>query len=160
MARTSSALRRGRSSTAKRAPNTPSLLFGSALFFFSLGPLMVLAGWKGWLALLVGVWAYYHVVKQHYGFMVLYKVKNGDLARFDNNLDKLFLAVMMIFPPFRRFFLESPQELGLHFHPLRSWSARAGPSSSPSRQCIWRGRSCAIRTACGRMRRSCCSWRA
>ncbi len=103
----------------------PKLLFGSALFFFSLGPLMVLAGWKGWLALLVGVWAYYHVVKQHYGFMVLYKVKNGDLARLDNNLDKLFLTVMMIFPPFRRFFLESPQDLGFHFHPLRSWS---GPS--------------------------------
>ncbi len=101
----------------------PKLLFGSALFFFSLGPLMVLVGWKGWLALLVGVWAYYHVVKQHYGFMVLYKVKNGDLARLDNNLDKLFLAVMMIFPPFHRFFLGNPRELGLPFAPLRSWSA-------------------------------------
>src|SRR5579862_2147439 len=101
----------------------PRLLFGSALCFFSLGPLMVLLGWKGWLALLVGVWAYYHVVKQHYGFMVLYKVKNGDLARLDNNLDKLFLAVMMIFPPFRRFFLESPRELGIPIHPLRSWAA-------------------------------------
>ena len=41
---------------------------------------MVLAGWKGWLYLLVGVWAYYHVIRQHYGFMVLYKVKNRDLA--------------------------------------------------------------------------------
>jgi hypothetical protein len=100
----------------------PKLLFGSALFFFSLGPLMVLAGWKGWLALLVGVWAYYHVIKQHYGFMVLYKVKNGDLARLDNRLDKLFLAVMTIFPPFRRFFLESPRELGLPFAPLRAWA--------------------------------------
>jgi hypothetical protein len=98
--------------------NYPKLLFGSALFFFSLGPLMVLAGWKGWLALLVAVWAYYHVVKQHYGFMVLYKVKNGDLARLDNNLDKVFLAVMLIFPPFRRYFLESPRDLGLHFQPL------------------------------------------
>src|SRR5579884_2530206 len=41
----------------------PRLLFGTALFFFSLGPLMALAGLKGWLALLVGVWAYYHVIK-------------------------------------------------------------------------------------------------
>ena len=48
-----------------------------------------LLGWKGWLALLVGVWAYYHVIRQHYGFMVLYKVKNRDLAR----LDKLWTAV-------------------------------------------------------------------
>ncbi len=101
----------------------PKLLFGSALFFFALGPAMVLLGWKGWLALLVGVWAYYHVVKQHYGFMVLYKVKNRDLAPLDNKLDKLFLAVMMIFPPFRRFFLESPRELGIPMHPLRSWAA-------------------------------------
>ena len=45
---------------------------------------MVLAGLKGWLYLLVGVWAYYHVIRQHYGFMVLYKVKNRDLGRLDN----------------------------------------------------------------------------
>lgn len=99
------------------------LLFGSALFFFALGPLMVLAGMKGWLALLVGVWAYYHVVKQHYGFMVLYKVKNRDLARVDNILDKLFLAVMMIFPPFHRFFIQNPRELGIPMRPLTSWAA-------------------------------------
>ena len=94
------------------------LLFGSALFFFSLGPLMVLAGLKGWLALLVGVWAYYHVIKQHYGFMVLYKVKNGDLARADNILDRVFLAVMLIFPPFHRYFLVSPRDLGM---PMQPW---------------------------------------
>src|SRR5437016_8393282 len=44
------------------------LLFGSAAVFFLLGPAMVLAGGKGYLALLVGVWAYYHVIRQHYGF--------------------------------------------------------------------------------------------
>jgi hypothetical protein len=103
----------------------PKLLFGSLLFFFSLGPIMVLAGLKGWLALLVGVWAYYHVVKQHYGFMVLYKVKNRDLARLDNNLDRLFLSVMLIFPPFHRFFLNHPEELGLPFRPLHSLAAPA-----------------------------------
>lgn len=99
------------------------LLFGSALFFFSLGPLMVLAGLKGWLALLVGVWAYYHVLKQHYGFMVLYKVKNGDLAKADNILDKLFLAVMLVFPPFHRFFIVSPRDLGMPMRPLASLAA-------------------------------------
>ena len=60
------------------------LFFGSLLFFFSLGPVLVLAGWKGWLYLLVGAWAYYHVIRQHYGFMVLYKVKNRDLGKLDN----------------------------------------------------------------------------
>ncbi|MGP8245712.1 MAG: hypothetical protein ACLQVN_14485 [Bryobacteraceae bacterium] len=76
---------------------------------------MVLAGWKGWLYLLVGVWAYYHVIRQHYGFMVLYKVKNRDLAPVDNRLDRVFLGVMLVYPPFQRFFIRHPEELGLHF---------------------------------------------
>lgn len=91
------------------------LLYGSLLFFFALGPVMVLAGLKGWLYLLVGVWAYYHVVRQHYGFMVLYKVKTRDLAPVDNTLDRLFLGVMLIAPPFLRFFVRHPEELGIPF---------------------------------------------
>src|SRR5437588_8745494 len=47
------------------------LLFGSAAVFFTLGPLMVLLGGKALLAMIVAVWAYYHVIRQHYGFMVL-----------------------------------------------------------------------------------------
>ena len=43
------------------------MLFGSLAFFFALGPLMVLAGLTEVLALLVGVWAYYHVVRQQIG---------------------------------------------------------------------------------------------
>ena len=105
-----------------RARN-PKLLYGSLAVFFLIGPLMVLAGQKGLLALLVGVWAYYHVVRQHYGFLVLYKVKNRDFAPRDNLLDRVFLGVMMIFPPFHRFFLHHPEELGLklsfaRFEPL------------------------------------------
>jgi len=95
-----------------RARN-PRLLYGSLAFFFALGPAMVLAGWKGWLYLLVGVWAYYHVVRQHYGFMVLYKVKNRDLGKLDSTLDRVFLGVMTVFPPFHRFFIHHPEELGL-----------------------------------------------
>ncbi len=91
------------------------LLFGSLLVFFSLGPLMVLAGLKGWLYLLVACWAYLHVVKQHYGFMVLYKVKSRDLAPIDNRLDQLFLAVLLVVPPFHRFFIHHPEELRVPF---------------------------------------------
>jgi hypothetical protein len=91
------------------------LLFGSLAVFFSLGPLMVLAGWKGWLYLLVGVWAYYHVIRQHYGFLVLYKVKNRDLGELDNRLDRVFFGVMTIAPPFHRFFIHHPEELGIPF---------------------------------------------
>jgi hypothetical protein len=92
----------------------PGMLYGSLAFFFALGPAMVLAGAVKYLAILVGVWAYYHVIRQHYGFMVLYKVKCGDLRPLDNTLDRVFLGVMLVFPPFQRFFLHHPEELGLH----------------------------------------------
>jgi hypothetical protein len=88
-----------------------ALLFGSAAIFFTLGPVMVLLGGKAFLAMIVAVWAYYHVIRQHYGFMVLYKVKNRDLARVDNFLDRWFLGVMTVFPPFHRFFIHHPEEL-------------------------------------------------
>ena len=90
------------------------LLYGSLIVFFAIGPVMVLAGAVKYLAILVGVWAYYHVIRQHYGFMVLYKVKCRDLRPLDNALDRIFLGVMLVFPPFQRFFLHHPEELGLH----------------------------------------------
>jgi len=91
------------------------LLYGSASVFFALGPALVLIGAKYLLAMIVAVWAYYHVVRQHYGFMVLYKVKNRDLAPVDNFLDRAFLGVMLIAPPFLRFFVRHPEEMGLPF---------------------------------------------
>ena len=92
-----------------------TLLFGSAAFFFALGPALILIGGKAVLAMIVAVWAYYHVIRQHYGFMVLYKVKNRDLAKIDSFLDRWFLGVMTVFPPFHRFFIHHPEELGLKF---------------------------------------------
>jgi hypothetical protein len=44
------------------------------------------------------LWAYYHLVKQHYGFMVLYKKKNNDLAPIDNTLDRLLLLFAFNYP--------------------------------------------------------------
>lgn len=89
------------------------LLLRSLVLFFSLGPLLVLLGMKGWLALFVGVWAYYHVVRQHFGFLMLYKVKNADMAPADNAWDARLLYLMLAFPPFYRFFVHHPEELGL-----------------------------------------------
>jgi hypothetical protein len=65
------------------------LLFGSAVVFFAAGPLMVIAGLKGWL----------------------YR----DLRPLDNTLDRLFLGVTTILPPFHRFFIHHPEELGAPF---------------------------------------------
>jgi hypothetical protein len=47
--------------------------------------------------------------------MVLYKVKNRDLAPADNLLDRVFLGVMTVLPPFHRFFIHHPDELGIPF---------------------------------------------
>src|SRR4030095_6160815 len=61
------------------------LLWGSLLFFV-VGPVLVLAGAGFVFFFVAALWAYYHLVKQHYGFMVLYKKKNADLATIDNAL--------------------------------------------------------------------------
>ena len=63
------------------------LMLGSLLFFV-IGPAMVLLGAGLTFFFIAALWAYYHLVKQHYGFMVLYKKKNNDLAPIDNALDR------------------------------------------------------------------------
>ena len=73
------------------------LLWGS-LLFFAVGPLMVLAGGGLLFFFFAALWAYYHLVKQHYGFMVLYKKKNDDLAKIDNVLDRVFLVFAFNYP--------------------------------------------------------------
>jgi hypothetical protein len=73
------------------------LLLGSLLFFV-VGPLMVLLGMGLTFFFIAALWAYYHLVKQHYGFMVLYKKKNNDLAPIDNALDRLLLMFAFNYP--------------------------------------------------------------
>ena len=73
------------------------LLWGS-LVFFAVGPAMVLAGAGAIFFFLAVLWAYYHLVKQHYGFMVLYKKKNDDLAPADNALDRALLLLALTYP--------------------------------------------------------------
>jgi hypothetical protein len=69
-----------------------------SLLFFIVGPIMVLAGLGLVFFFLAALWAYYHLVKQHYGFMVLYKKKNNDLASLDNALDRIFLLLAFTYP--------------------------------------------------------------
>ncbi len=77
--------------------NRARLLWGS-LLFFAVGPLLVLAGAGFVFFFIAALWAYYHLVKQHYGFMVLYKKKNQDLAPVDNALDRLLLLFAFNYP--------------------------------------------------------------
>src|SRR5438046_7885358 len=73
------------------------LMLGSLLFFV-IGPTMVLLGVGFTFFFIAALWAYYHLVKQHYGFMVLYKKKNNDLAPVDNALDRLLLMFAFNYP--------------------------------------------------------------
>jgi hypothetical protein len=86
--------------------NRSRLLYGS-LSLFLLGPLMVIAGraeflgtnaWGPVFFLFASLWAYYHLVKQHYGFMILYKKKNNDLAEIDNLIDRAFILLGLTYP--------------------------------------------------------------
>src|SRR5947207_15429927 len=89
--------------------NRGRLLLGS-LVFFVIGPWMVLAGARLVFFFIGALWAYYHLVKQHYGFMVLYKKKNGDLAPIDNALDRLLLLFAFNYP-FVAFIAREPEAM-------------------------------------------------
>src|SRR5690349_16545592 len=89
--------------------NRARLLWGS-LLFFAIGPVLVLAGAGLVFFFVAALWAYYHLVKQHYGFMVLYKKKNGDLARVDNALDRLLLLFAFNYP-FVEFIARDPDAM-------------------------------------------------
>ena len=85
------------------------LLWGSLLFFV-VGPVMVLAGVGLIFFFVAALWAYYHLVKQHYGFMVLYKKKNNDLLSIDNLLDRSFLMLAFTYP-FVAFIARDPEAI-------------------------------------------------
>ncbi|HEX3252325.1 MAG TPA: hypothetical protein VHS05_23010 [Pyrinomonadaceae bacterium] len=89
--------------------NRARLLWGS-LLFFAIGPIFVLAGFGLVFLFVAALWAYYHLVKQHYGFMVLYKKKNGDLARVDNVLDRVLLLFAFNYP-FVEFIARDPDAM-------------------------------------------------
>jgi hypothetical protein len=82
------------------------LMLGSLLFFV-IGPTLVLLGAGFSFFFVAALWAYYHLVKQHYGFMVLYKKKNNDLAPIDNTLDRLLLMFAFNYP-FVQFIASDP----------------------------------------------------
>jgi hypothetical protein len=77
---------------------TRGRLLWVSLLFFAAGPAAVIAGIGFAFFFVAALWAYYHLVKQHYGFMVLYKKKNDDLAPVDNALDRAFLLVAFSYP--------------------------------------------------------------
>ncbi len=106
-------------------------LYIGSLGWFLAGPLMIVLSYFlyqagtteykiPYLALIVffNLWAYWHVVRQHYGIMSLYKRKNGDFDLVDRRLDQAVLYGGLI-APFIAFIIRHPEArrtLGLSEH--------------------------------------------
>jgi hypothetical protein len=63
-----------------------------------VGPLMAWAGQASLFFLLAVCWQHFHIVKQHFGFMMLYKAKNGERDRHEFLLDRWFLLTSLFVP--------------------------------------------------------------
>src|SRR6266511_2984003 len=98
---------------------TRKRLLLASLLFFIVGPALVLLGFGFGFFFVAAIWAYYHLVKQHYGFMVLYKKKNNDLAPVDNALDRLLLLFAFNYP-FVAFIARDPEAIARVPTPLQS----------------------------------------
>lgn len=68
------------------------------LLWFLPGPIAIRLGLGTYFDIIAYSWAYYHIVKQHYGFSILYKKKNDDLAKLDNLLDKALIWTGFAWP--------------------------------------------------------------
>lgn len=86
-----------------------------SLLWFLLGPATLLVAFfsKNLFAFLLfltfaQMWAYWHVVRQHYGFLVLYQKKNGEVTGKKNPIDYWIFYVLMLFP-FVSFLLRHPE---------------------------------------------------
>ena len=73
-------------------------LWASLAFFFAIGPVLILLHLGDWLELGTELWGYYHIFRQHYGFMMMYKKKNRDFNPIDTRLDKIFFAAAFYYP--------------------------------------------------------------
>jgi hypothetical protein len=73
-------------------------LWGSMAFFFAIGPILIVLRLADWLELATELWGYFHIYRQHYGFMMMYKKKNADLRPQDNRIDQLFFVTAFYYP--------------------------------------------------------------
>lgn len=55
----------------------------------AVGYLFLLGGWEGYLIVGAAVYGTWHIIRQHYGFLKLYKALNDDREPLDNGLDAL-----------------------------------------------------------------------
>ncbi|HVN06149.1 MAG TPA: hypothetical protein VMT86_17125 [Bryobacteraceae bacterium] len=63
-----------------------------------LGPVAVMLGYESLFYLFAVSWLHFHIAKQHFGFVMLYKHKNGERDSFDYHLDRWFLLASLMLP--------------------------------------------------------------
>src|SRR5712692_4884469 len=63
-----------------------------------VGPALAWAGFGSLFFLAAVCWQHVHIVKQHFGFVMLYKAKNGERDRRDTRLDRWFLLASLFLP--------------------------------------------------------------
>ena len=95
-----------------------------------VGPIMALAGYSSLFFLLAFCWQQFHVVKQHFGFVMLYKAKNRERDATDRKLDRYFLLASL-FVPLGLFLLRT--------HPTARlpWVAPAAPGAYAILTAAW-----------------------
>jgi hypothetical protein len=71
-----------------------------------MGPIMVAAGAASLFYLMAVSWLHFHIAKQHFGFVMLYKHKARERDRVDFVLDRWFLLTSLMLP-YGRFALHS-----------------------------------------------------
>jgi hypothetical protein len=79
-----------------------------------VGPVAAVTGHAGAFFLAAFVWQQFHVVKQHFGFVMIYKAKNRERNDVDRKLDRWFL-LGSLFAPLALFLIRT-----LHFYEA-SW---------------------------------------
>ena len=100
---------------------TRGRLLAGSLFWFLLPPLVLLLSFALYrmqvpryraalvtLTAAVNLWAYWHVVRQHYGFMALYQRRNGDTSPADRRVDAALLYGTLL-APFAAFLVRHPE---------------------------------------------------
>ena len=76
-----------------------------------VGPAMAMTGHAALFFLAAFLWQQFHVVKQHFGFVMLYKAKNRERYDIDRKLDRWFLLASL-FAPLGLFVLKTQHLLG------------------------------------------------
>lgn len=74
------------------------MFWKSFLFFFAFGPVLILLHLGDVLEFITLLWGYFHIYRQHYGFLMMYKKKNGDFDKLDLKLDRVFFTGAFYYP--------------------------------------------------------------